>query len=95
MRIELVRRGGFTGRTLTSSIDTDALSPDDAAAAADAVAALRAARTGAASTTTDIPQYEFTITSKSDRYAVVLSEHEVPEVARPLLARLKEHEHPQ
>jgi hypothetical protein len=94
MRIELVRRGGFTGRTLMSSIDTEALSPDDAADAVEAVAALRAVGTTASNPTAGVPRYEFTITNKSERYAVDLSEGEIPEIARPLIARLKEQERP-
>ena len=89
MRVELVRTGGFTGLTRTSSLDTDDLHPEEAERVTEAVTALEAAAKSAPATSqSHVPRYEFSITREGSRSTIVFDESNVPDAARPLIERL-------
>ncbi len=86
------RTGGFTGAEVRSQLDTDALSPAEAAELAALVGTLDLDRLGAVTPPPvpmpDAMRYELEIERGEERRTVTLSEPAVPAEVRPLLQRL-------
>ena len=87
MRVSLERSGGFTGRRVTSSVDTDELPAEQVAEALRALDALAAAPPAPAIAGSQ-PRYRLTIDRASGQQVVDVLEAQVPAALRPLLAEL-------
>ena len=87
MLVSLERSGGFTGRRVTSSVDTEELPAEqvaEALRALDALASAPPAPTAAGSQ----PRYRLTVNRASGQQVVDVLESQVPAALRPLLAEL-------
>ena len=87
MLVSLERSGGFTGRRVTSSVDTEELPAEqvaEALRALDALASAPPASTAAGSQ----PRYRLTVNRASGQQVVDVLESQVPAALRPLLAEL-------
>jgi hypothetical protein len=87
MLVSLERSGGFTGRRVTSSIDTDELPAPQVTEALHALDELGAGPP-AASAGASQPRYRLTIHRASGPQVVELLESQVPAALRPVLAEL-------
>jgi len=88
MLVSLERSGGFTGRRVTSSVDTDDLGGEQATEALQALDALASAPPPAASVAASQPRYHLTIHRTSGEQVVDVLEAQVPAALRPLLNEL-------
>jgi hypothetical protein len=85
LKVQVERRGGIAGVTLTSSTDTSGLPP---AAALAAEAALRALPVGSTARCVPYPdafQYQITAFDGSTPRTVVLNEADLPDELRPVI----------
>jgi hypothetical protein len=94
MRVSLERSGGFTGRRVTSSVDTDELPAEQVAEALRALDALAAAPPAPAIAGSQ-PRYRLTIDRASGQQVVDVLESQVPPALRPLLAELTRRARPE
>lgn len=88
MHISLERTGGFTGRRLTSSLDTDDLPVDVAADATTALRALAAEPPPRPDHRSTEPRYRLTIADGATSRVVVVSEGRVTPSLRPIIEEL-------
>jgi len=88
MLVSLERSGGFTGRRVTSSVDTDELGREQATEALQALDALASAPPPAANVAASQPRYHLTIHRASGEQVVDVLETQVPAALRPLLNEL-------
>ena len=94
MLVSLERSGGFTGRRVTSSVETEELPAEqvaEALRALDALASAPPAPTAAGSQ----PRYRLTIDRPSGPQMVDVLESQVPAALRPLLAELMRRARPE
>ena len=87
MLVSLERSGGFTGRRVTSSVDTDELPAEQVAEALRALDALASAPPAPAAAGSQ-PRYRLTVNRASGQQVVDVLESQVPAALRPLLAEL-------
>ena len=92
MRIHFERTGGFAGMRMTTTVDTESLSPEeardlhemvDAAEFFDLPATIAAPTPGA-----DRFHYKLTVETEGRRHTVDVAEAAVPKALRPLLQQL-------
>jgi hypothetical protein len=95
MRVSLERSGGFTGRRVTSSLDTDELRAEQEAQALQALDALAAAPMAAPAAAASQPRYRLTIDRSSGEQVVDVLESQVPDALRPLIAELMRRAEPE
>ena len=88
MLVSLERSGGFTGRRVTSSIDTDDLPAPQATEALQALDALASAPPAIPEGGASQPRYRLTVHRSSGQQVVEVAESQVPAALRPLLAEL-------
>lgn len=88
MLVSLERSGGFTGRRVTSSIDTDDLPAPQATDALRALDALASAPPAIPPGGASQPRYRLTVHRASGQQVVEVVESQVPAPLRPLLAEL-------
>jgi hypothetical protein len=88
MLVSLERSGGFTGRRVTSSVDTDELPAEQVTEALRALDALAAAPPAAPTVAGSQPRYRLTVNRASGQQVVDVLESQVPAALRPLLAEL-------
>jgi hypothetical protein len=88
MLVSLERSGGFTGRRVTSSIDTDELRADQMTEALQALDALVSEPPAAPASGASQPRYRLTIHRASGQQVVDVFESQVPAALRPLLSEL-------
>lgn len=88
MLVSLERSGGFTGRRVTSSIDTDDLPAPQATEALQALDALASAPPAVPPGGAGQPRYRLTVHHSSGQQVVEVVESQVPAALRPLLAEL-------
>jgi len=88
MLVSLERSGGFTGRRVTSSIDTDELPGPQATEALQALDALASAPPTPPAAGASQPRYRLTIYRASGQQVVEMVESQVPAALRPLLVEL-------
>ena len=88
MLVSLERSGGFTGRRLTSSVDTDDLPAPQVTEALQALDALAAASPTIPPSGASQPRYRLTVHRASGQQVVEVAESQVPAARRPLLAEL-------
>jgi hypothetical protein len=88
MLVSLERSGGFTGRRVTSSIDTDELPAPQATETLQALDALASAPPPPAAAGASQPRYRLTIHRASGQQVIEMVESQVPPAVRPLLAEL-------
>jgi hypothetical protein len=88
MLVSLERSGGFTGRRVTSCIDTDELPAPQVTEALHALDEFGAAPPGAQAGGASQPRYRLTIHRESGPQVVELLESQVPAALRPVLAEL-------
>lgn len=88
MLVSFERSGGFTGRRVTSSIDTDELPAPQATEALQALDALGSATPAIPPGGASQPRYRLTIHRLSGQQVVEVAESQVPAALRPLLAEL-------
>jgi hypothetical protein len=88
MLVSLERSGGFTGRRVTSSLDTGELGAEQATAALQALDALASAPPPSPSVAASQPRYHLTIHRASGEQVVDVLEAQVPGALRPLLNEL-------
>jgi hypothetical protein len=93
LHIDFQRSGGFTGITLSTSVDAGELPPGEAEELANLVdqanlPALAEAGEGPRPGGPDRFQYDLTVTRDESRYQVSVGETDVPDSLRPLLNRL-------
>ena len=88
MLVSLERSGGFTGRRVTSSVDTDELPAEQVAEALRALDALVSAPPAAPAAAGSQPRYRLTVNRASGQQVVDVLESQVPSALRPLLAEL-------
>ena len=85
MQVEVVRRGGIAGLTLSGAVDTADLPTAQAAMADAALRALPFDRPPLPPRHPDSFQYELTIVGEGARRSLVLDEDQVPEDLRPVI----------
>jgi hypothetical protein len=94
MHIQFERSGGFAGMRLTAAIDSDTLSPDDAAALRDLIHTASffdlPAKSQKSPSGADRFQYKVTVESADRRHTIEIDESAVPPSLRPLLTWLTE-----
>jgi Emfourin len=88
MLVSLERSGGFTGRRVTSSVDTDELSAPQMTEALQALDALASAPPTIPPGGASQPRYRLTVHRASGQQVVEVVESQVPAALRPLLAEL-------
>ncbi len=92
IRIELERSGGFAGVSLTASVDTSQLPPDEASTITELVERVDfralAARAAGPSRAPDRFQYDLVVSRGGERHALSLGESAVTPELRPLLDHL-------
>jgi len=88
MLVSLERSGGFTGRRVTSSIDTSDLPAPQAAEALRALDTLASAPPPTPPGGASQPRYRLTVHSPSGEQVVEVAESQVPAALRPLIAEL-------
>jgi hypothetical protein len=88
MLVSLERSGGFTGRRVTSSIDTDELPGPQATEALQALDALASAPPTPPAAGASQPRYRLTIHRASGQQVVEMVESQIPPALRPLLVEL-------
>jgi len=88
MLVSLERSGGFTGRRVTSSIDTDELPAPQMTEALQALDALAAAPPVVPPGGASQPRYRLTVHRAAGQQVVEVVESQVPAALRPLLAEL-------
>jgi hypothetical protein len=91
MRVHVTRRGGLAGVALHAALDTAQLSAADAARAERALRDLPWDRLAPEPTGADRFRYEVVTAEGGHERHVVLSETEIPDTLRPLLALLPDH----
>jgi hypothetical protein len=91
MRVHVTRRGGLAGVVLQAALDTAQLSAVDAARAETALRNLPWDRLAAEPTGADRFRYEVVTAEGGHERHVELSETEIPDALRPLLALLPDH----
>ena len=90
MRVNVTRRGGFAGVALHAALDTAQLTAADASRVEAALRDLPWDRPAAEPTGPDRFRYELATAEGGHERRVELSEGEVPDTLRPLLALLGE-----
>jgi hypothetical protein len=88
MLVSLERSGGFTGRRVTSSIDTDELPAPQVTEALHALDELGVAPPAAPAGGASQPRYRLTVHRESGPQVVELLESQIPAALRPMLAEL-------
>jgi hypothetical protein len=88
MLVSLEGSGGFTGRRVTSSLDTDELSAEQVAEALQVLDALASAPVAVRGAAASQPRYHLTIHRASGEQVVDVLEAQVPAALRPLLDEL-------
>jgi Emfourin len=88
MLVSLERSGGFTGRRVTSSIDTDDLPAPQATEALRSLDDLASAPPAVPPGGASQPRYRLTVHRASGQQVVEVAESQVPAALRPLLAEL-------
>lgn len=88
MLVSLERSGGFTGRHVTSCIDTDELPASQVTEALRALDDLGAVPLTAPAGGASQPRYRLTIHRESGPQVVELLESQVPAALRPVLSEL-------
>ncbi len=88
MRVDVTRRGGVAGVSLPATLDTGQLTETDASRVEAALRALPWGRLSQGSMGPDRFRYEIVTAGDDHERRVVLSESEIPEALRPLLALL-------
>lgn len=88
MLVSLERSGGFTGRRVTSSVDTDDLPAPQVAEALQALDALASAPSAIPPGGASQPRYRLTVHRAAGEQVVEVAESQVPAALRPLLAEL-------
>jgi len=88
MLVSLERSGGFTGRRVTSSIDTSDLPAPQATEALRALDALASAPPAIPPGGASQPRYRLTVHRASGQQVIEVVESQVPAALRPLLAEL-------
>jgi hypothetical protein len=91
MRVHVTRRGGFAGVALHAALDTAQLPAADATRAEAALRDLPWDRLAAEPTGVDRFRYEVVTAEGGHERHVELSETEIPDTLRPLLALLPDH----
>jgi hypothetical protein len=91
MRVHVTRRGGLAGVVLQAALDTAQLSAVDAARAETALRNLPWDRLAAEPTGADRFHYEVVTAEGGHERHAELSETEIPDALRPLLALLPDH----
>jgi hypothetical protein len=86
--VSLERSGGYTGKRLTSSVETGELPGAEMTEALRALEAFASSARTARSAAPSQPLYRLTLHRPSGQQVVVMAESEVPAVIRPLLAEL-------
>jgi emfourin len=95
MLVSLERSGGFTGRRVTSSIDTGELSASQATEALQALDALASAPPAIPPGGASQPRYRLTVHRPSGQQVVEVVESQIPAALRPLLAELMRRPQPE
>jgi hypothetical protein len=85
MLVSLERSGGFTGRRVTSSVDTDDLPAPQVAEALEALDALASAPPAIPVGGASQPRYRLTVHRAAGEQVVEVVESQVPAALRPLL----------
>jgi hypothetical protein len=86
MRVDVTRRGGVAGVSLHATLDTRQLTETDAPRVEAALRALPWGRLSQGSMGPDRFRYEIVTAGDDHERRVMLSESEIPEALRPLLA---------